>query len=461
MFTKEDKKHFTKLLTDHGIKRKGDVFDLINKGATREEVGAFVQQLIDEAAANQKTPIALLDAPRDYNVFGSHLIAQNALEDMNAIMRLPFVMGGAIMPDGHRVQENHVPVGGVVLSDAIVPGIVGSDIACSVLLTVTNQPIETEWVEQAIPSMKYVLRHYSYFGQEMNPDAVVFDQPFYREAIEIETDLGKQVYDQVKKIARNHFGTSGDGNHFVEIGMVNVQHSPAGFHAVGKQRYLAVLSHFGSRAVGSTIAEVFRAEAAALHDMPKGMTDAPLNPSTPLGRDYWRLMNWAGDFAEAGHRWLHSHLLQHLGDRVQLRYAHADAIYSKHNFAWQTDDGYLHRKGATPATFGEYGVIPATMGDETQVVLGLGSADSMNSASHGAGRRYSRGTAIQQFGKVDTAEFLLKEYGVHLLGGGPDEDPRAYKQIKEVMSAQETCVSSVGKFEPLVVRMADPRFLWR
>jgi len=380
---------------------------------------------------------------------------------MDAIMRLPYVTGGALMPDGHRVQENHVPVGGVVLANAVVPGIVGSDIACSVLLTITSQTLEDEWVEQAIPSIKYVLKHCTYFGQEINPQPVVFEQPFHRQDVKIETDTGRQVYDQVKKIARNHFGTSGDGNHFIEIGGVNVQHSSAGFLTTGRQRYLAVLSHFGSRAVGSTIADAFQSEATALYDMPKGMTDAPLDISTPLGRDYWTLMNWAGEFAEAGHRWLHPHVLQQLSERVLLKYAKCHSIYSKHNFAWLTDQGILHRKGATPAEYGEYGVIPATMGDQTQVVMGLGNPDSMNSASHGAGRRFSRGAAIQQFGKSDTAGLLLKEYRVHLLGGGPDEDPRAYKQIKDVMEAQQTCVTSIGNFQPIVVRMADPRFLWR
>lgn len=434
---------------------------MIERGATPTEVEAFIQQLIAEKEAARKPVLTLSDQPHDYTVFGRGLIAQNTLDDMNAIMRLPYVTGGAVMPDGHRVQENHVPVGGVVLSDAIVPGIVGADIACSVLITITSQPLDDEWVAQSLPSMKYVLRNYAYFGQEINPDPVVFDQDFHKEGVETETDLGHHVYHKVKQIARNHFGTSGDGNHFLEIGGVNIQPRAGGFYNTGKKRYLAVLSHFGSRAVGSTVADTFQTAALDRYDMPKGMTDAPLDLSTSTGRDYFNLMNYAGAFAEAGHRWLHPHILKHLGDRVALQFGSSTTIYSRHNFAWLTDDGYLHRKGATPAASGEYGVIPATMGDQTQIVIGLGNPDSMGSASHGAGRRYSRGTAIQQFGKTNTAEYLLDEYGVHLLGGGPDEDPRAYKPIAEVMAAQESCVTAVGNFTPIAVRMADPRFTWR
>ncbi|MEP7289490.1 MAG: RtcB family protein [Chloroflexota bacterium] len=460
MFTQDDKKRISGLLKKYGIKGKGEVFNRIDHGATPEEIEAFLQLLINNNAASQKPKITFREQSLDYKVFGQHLIARNALDDMSAIMRLPYVIGGSLMPDGHRVQENHVPVGGVVLSDAIVPGFVGSDIACSVLLTITNQSIEEDWIQHAIPSIKYVLRNHAYFGQEMNPEPIVFKQPFYLEPLIMETDLGSEVFENIKKFARNHFGTSGDGNHFVEVGTVNIQSNVGAFYSSGKKRYLALLSHFGSRAVGSTIAGAFQSEALGLYDMPKGMTDAPLDPATPSGRDYWKLMNWAGEFAEAGHRWLHNHLLTRLGDRVTLSYANSHAIYSKHNFAWLTDRGYVHRKGATPAEYGQHGVIPATMGDKTQVVIGLGNADSLYSASHGAGRRYSRGTAIQQFGKINTANFLLKEYGVELLGGGPDEDPRAYKDIKEVIAAQKECLTLIGSFEPIVVRMADPRFLW-
>jgi tRNA-splicing ligase RtcB len=50
----------------------------------------------------------------------------------------------------------------------------------------------------------------------------------------------------------------------------------------------------------------------------------------------------------------------------------------------------VHRKGATPAKVGELGIIPGSMTAPGYIVSGLGNADSLNSASHGAGRRLSR-----------------------------------------------------------------------
>ena len=40
-------------------------------------------------------------------------------------------------------------------------------------------------------------------------------------------------------------------------------------------------------------------------------------------------------------------------------------------------------------------------------------------------------------------------------GGGLDEAPAAYKDIREVMAAQADLVEVVGQFQPKLVRMAD------
>lgn len=457
-FDKEERKKINALLKERGIRRKGDVFNLINQGGTRKEVFDLIHELTLEVEANKKPVIELEDQPRPFTIFGREIIAQNAVDDMEAIMRLPHVIEGALMPDAHRVKEAHVPVGGVVLSEAILPDVVGSDIACSVFLTTTNMRVDADWFDENLKSIRHVLRNYAYFGQEINPDPVIHDFAFYTDGVKLESDLGKRVWDSIKNTARTQFGTSGDGNHFVEIGVSNVQEGRSGGWMRGSENYLAILSHFGSRAVGSTIARAFSEFANDQYEMPKGMNDAPLFIDTPEGRDYWNLMQFAGQFAEEGHKWLHQWLLSQLGERVDLNYSKTGNVYSKHNFAWETSDGYLHRKGSTPASMGEFGVIPATMGHQTKVVMGLGNEASLESASHGAGRTHSRGRALQEFGGDDTAEYLLRNFGVHLVGGGADEDPRAYKSIEEVMVHQDSCVGEIGGFNPKVVRMADPRF---
>ena len=100
------------------------------------------------------------------------------------------------------------------------------------------------------------------------------------------------------------------------------------------------------------------------------------------------------------------------------------------------------------------------MGHASKIVIGLGNEEYLNSASHGAGRVMSRGVALRQI-TGSTHEYVKKEYGITLIGGDRDEDPRAYKDINAVMSYQSDSVQTIGEFAPVIVRMADPRFSWR
>jgi tRNA-splicing ligase RtcB len=227
---------------------------------------------------------------------------------------------------------------------------------------------------------------------------------------------------------------------------------------LGVYDQFAILSHFGSRSIGSTIANVYSKLARDKYEVPRGIHSVPLSMLDDDGHDYFALMNWAGRFAESSHDWLHRNLLLELEPRLKTKDLINNVVfsaYSMHNFAWKTKNGIIHRKGATPAHKDQYGVIPATMGESSKIVIGLGNEKSLNSASHGAGRLYSRTQASQQF--RDTHRYVKQEYNVTLIGGDVDEDPRAYKRIKDVMKYQTECVKEIGEFQPYVVRMAEPR----
>lgn len=105
----------------------------------------------------------------------------------------------------------------------------------------------------------------------------------------------------------------------------------------------------------------------------------------------------------------------------------------------------MHRKGATPASNGELGIIPGNMISPGFLVVGKGSSDSLNSASHGAGRRLSRGGARETF-TMSALKKQLSSAGVTLLGGTVEETPQAYKDIEKVMAAQQSLVDVHGKF---------------
>jgi len=82
-----------------------------------------------------------------------------------------------------------------------------------------------------------------------------------------------------------------------------------------------------------------------------------------------------------------------------------------------------------------------------------GFPESLDSASHGAGRAMSRKAANEGFNWKDVNRFL-KQQGVTLISAGLDEVPMAYKNIREVMAAQHDLVTVLGEFMPKLVKMA-------
>jgi tRNA-splicing ligase RtcB len=87
------------------------------------------------------------------------------------------------------------------------------------------------------------------------------------------------------------------------------------------------------------------------------------------------------------------------------------------------------------------------------VVSGKGNPESLNSASHGAGRVMSRTQATKTFNWKKVNAFL-REQGVTLISAGLDEVPMVYKNIREVMAAQSDLVTVLGQFDPKLVKMA-------
>jgi tRNA-splicing ligase RtcB len=88
------------------------------------------------------------------------------------------------------------------------------------------------------------------------------------------------------------------------------------------------------------------------------------------------------------------------------------------------------------------------------VVRGKGKPESLESASHGAGRLMSRTAARETFRWAHVRP-LLEAAQVHLLSAGIDEVPGAYKDIHSVMAAQSDLVETITRFDPRIVKMAD------
>src|SRR5690606_21054326 len=144
-------------------------------------------------------------------------------------------------------------------------------------------------------------------------------------------------------------------------------------------------------------------------------------------------MNLAGDYASACHHIIHEKIAKQLGRQP------VKMVENHHNFAWKENwegkEVIVHRKGATPAGKNVLGIIPGSMTAPGFIVKGKGEMASVNSASHGAGRKMSRTKAMASITQQQM-KHELKKHGVKLLGGGVDESPFAYKDISTVMQCQ-------------------------
>jgi tRNA-splicing ligase RtcB len=216
---------------------------------------------------------------------------------------------------------------------------------------------------------------------------------------------------------------------------------------------LALLSHSGSRGTGATIADHYSKLAMDLHpELPAELRRlAWLDLDSDPGREYWAAMNLMGEYASANHATIHQRVARAIGARVIA------GVENHHNFAWKEQhDGrelIVHRKGATPAAPGVLGVIPGSMASPGFVVRGKGNEQSLQSASHGAGRAMSRTAAREKY-RWNHIKPKLEEAGVQLLSAGIDENPFAYKDIHQVMAQQSDLVEVIARFDPKIVKMA-------
>lgn len=392
--------------------------------------------------AQMMTPGAFNEdaAPAPWKMWGTDLDPQSIRQMENAC-RLPVAWRAALMPDAHVGYG--LPIGGVLATkDAIIPYAVGVDIACRMRLSIVDLPADAIKLDRE--RLIKVLEEETRFGMGAS-----FNKPHDHAVMAQDWGITTTT-NKMKQRARSQLGSSGSGNHFVEWGIVTLDKPDMGLEP---GEYLALLSHSGSRGAGATVADYYSKLAQELHpELPDELRHlAWLDMDRAEGQEYWAAMNLMGDYAAANHAVIHREMLRALGvDALHV-------IENHHNFCWKEEhDGeevYVHRKGATPAGEGVMGIIPGSMATPAYVVRGRGSADSLMSASHGAGRVMSR-RAAQREVDWQATERMLAERDVTLLSAGIDEAPAVYKDIQTVMNAQQDLVDIVARFMPRIVKMA-------
>jgi tRNA-splicing ligase RtcB len=236
--------------------------------------------------------------------------------------------------------------------------------------------------------------------------------------------------------ALTQFGSLGSGNHFVEVCLDELDR-------------VWVVLHSGSRGIGNVAANKHIDGAKGImKEMFINLPDpdlAYLVEGTKEFDSYITDMLWAQDYAMGNREAMMHNVLRDVTNFLDTHIAVNDRINCHHNFTERENHRgqnlWITRKGAIRARTGDRGVIPGSMGTRSYIVSGNGAAASYCSCSHGAGRKMSRGDAKRT---LDKATLVKQMEGIAWNGNVDaliDEDPRAYKDIDEVMENQKDLVT--------------------
>ena len=379
-------------------------------------------------------------------------VEPSALEQIRNTMSLPWTHGLAVMPDVHTGFG--VTIGSVIaMRQAVSPSAVGVDIGCGMAavrtsLSVNGLPDDLGPLRAAIEAAVPVGFH-QYEG--VSPVVEYTDQVGHRLAarfVEMEQGFDRLrapgIGERFSK-AMSQCGTLGGGNHFIEL-------------CSDEEGGIWITLHSGSRNIGKEIADrhIHKAKGLAHNQDLSDPNLAVVLLGTTEAADYLHDMYWAQEYAL-----LNRHIMLATVQRAVREWwgkawstpTFEEPIQCHHNYvSEETYDGtdlIVTRKGAIAAYEGSLGIIPGSMGTGSYIVEGLGSELSYQSASHGAGRKMSRRKARNTFTEADLA---AQTEGIECRkdSGVLDEAPGAYKDIDEVMRAQEDLVRPVARLQTLL-----------
>lgn len=343
--------------------------------------------------------------------------AQAVFRHMDALMRVPTIVKGAVMPDAcpSGYAEGTIPVGGAVAcEDAIHPGFHSADICCSVAMTLFRRSDDPKAVLDAAQAST----HFGPGGR-----AKVLEPP---------STIMARIADNafladLANMAVGHFVSQGDGNHFCYVGRL------------ASTGQIALVTHHGSRGLGAQLykkgmAAARRHTAIVAPRVPAH--NAWIKAESQEGQAYWEALQILRDWTKANHFAIHDLVARTIGNAVE------DRFWNEHNFVFRRDDGlYYHGKGATPSWAGFSAdddgrtLIPLNMAEPILLARHRDHAGSLGFAPHGAGRNMSRSAYLRE-----NAPALPEGIDVRFYCGKPDfsELPGAYKNAASVRAQIET-----------------------
>ena len=347
----------------------------------------------------------------------------------------------AVMPDAH--EGYGMPIGGVLACDgAVIPNAVGVDIGCGMCAAQTALPgLARETLKKILGLIRSAVpvgfeHHKRQQDRNLMPDPARLDG--------VEKSIVRQQFEAGCK----QIGTLGGGNHFIEIQQ-------------GDDGHVWLMIHSGSRNIGLKVAEHYNRLAVSLNErwrseVLKAWQLAFLPLETREAQDYLAEMSWCVDFALASRTLMMERVkaaVQEIVGAVEF----PQFINIAHNYAAMEEhfgkEVLIHRKGATRAFAGEFGIIPGSQGSRSFIVIGKGNPESYCSCSHGAGRKMGRGQAQRELNLQAEVERLDALGVVHGIRNQKDLDeaPGSYKDIETVMENQSDLVDIAVSLLPLAV----------
>lgn len=378
----------------------------------------------------------------DYNE-----VESQALDQLKNIAALPWVFKHvAVMPDVHFGKG--ATVGSVIaMKNAVSPAAVGVDIGCGMAAAKTN--LKASDLPDSLSALRHQVEQNIPVGFNSHKEEIFTKLQCFKhgsgkvlkENILSEFDNLSEHVHNLKSKAMTQVGTLGGGNHFLEL-------------CIDENDKVWVMLHSGSRNIGKELAEYHINIAKKLsHNVYIPDRDlAVFIADTPEMKSYRYDLFWAQRYA-----YLNRLTMMELYLGALRKFFPAIAILEQitchHNYVSEEihfgENVIVTRKGAISAKSGEMGIIPGSMGTKSYIVRGLGNPNSFNSASHGAGRKLSRGAAKKQFTDKDLYEQTL---GVECRkdSGVIDEIPAAYKNIEKVMGYQRDLVEIVHELKQVM-----------
>jgi tRNA-splicing ligase RtcB len=363
------------------------------------------------------------------------------IKQLKNVAALPWVAHHvAVMPDVHLGKG--ATVGSVIaMRGAVAPAAVGVDIGCGMAAVKTS--LTAKDLPDDLRRLRLEIENAIPVGRMSH------DRAAWQDAPEPLRDAGQSLMDRYGKLdAPVHtgtvacqMGTLGGGNHFIEV-------------CLDTEQSVWLMLHSGSRNVGKVLAE-HHIEIARRLKHNEALEDRDLAvflTGTTAFDAYRRDLFWAQEYARFN-RQMMLHLLEQVMRTFWPRITFAEPISCHHNYVAEEvhfgDQLLVTRKGAIRAGRGDMGIIPGSMGTKSYIVRGLGNPRSFESASHGAGRRMSRGQARKRFTLRDLKD---QTAGVECRKdpGVIDEAPKAYKNIDAVMTQQQDLVEIVAELKQVV-----------